>query len=294
MRNLILSIVLLLTIHLTALAQRTPAPSPSATVIQTVGVTDFTVKYSRPGIKGRQAFGDNTPLAPYGKVWRTGANAATSLESTTEFSFGGRKVPAGKYALLSIPNGSQWVVILSKNAAQEGGYKESDDAARVKVPPASAPFKETFEISFDNVTDSTAHFSLSWGSVSVPVKIEVATTDITMKAFRQSVAEKPEDAATLQSYSTYLLTKGFNLSEALALADKSIGLKESYQNHWLKARILAKIGKSGEAVAAAEKALAVGAANGDGSYAYYKGQIEAALNDWKSKLPAAKAGAKKK
>ncbi len=290
MKNFFLSAAFVLTMATAALAQRTPAPSPAATVIQAVGITDFTVKYSRPGIKGRQVFGHDTPLAPYGKVWRTGANAATTLESTTDFSFGGKKVPAGKYALVTIPDGAQWVLILSRNAAQEGGYKEADDAARVKVAPASAPFRETFQIAFDNITDSTAIFSLSWGTVNVPVRIEVATTDLTLKGFKQALAQKPEDAAALQGYSTYLLTKGFNLNEALALADKSIGLKPSYQNLWLKARILSGLGKGSEAIATAEKALSAGTANGDSSFGFYKGQIEAALKEWK----AAGSGAKKK
>jgi hypothetical protein len=292
MKKYLFSLSLAVAVTATALAQRTPMPSPSAGVMQTVGVTDFTVKYSRPAIKGRSVFADGSMLAPYNQIWRTGANMATTFESSTDFSFGGKKVVAGKYALFSIPSGSAWTVILNKNFNQGGtdSYKETEDVARITVVPTSSAFCESFSIDFSNITDSTAHLNLSWASVKVPVKITVETQELTMAGLNKAVAEKPEDPATLQSTAGYLLSKGRDLPQALAMADKAIGLKETFSNLWLKAQILAKLGKITEALPVAQKALTVGAASGEGSFAsFYKGQIEKGIADMTAKMPAAKA-----
>ena len=294
MKKYLLSICFVVAVAASTFAQRTPAPSPAAGIMQTIGITDFTVKYSRPTVKGRSVFADSSVLAPYNQLWRTGANMATSFESSTDFSFGGKKVPAGKYALFSIPSGAAWTVILNKNFNQGGtdNYKEAEDVARVTVVPTSALFTESFTIDFSNVTDSSANLNLAWSSVKVPIQISVETQDLTMAGLNKAVAEKPEDPAVLQSTAGYLLSKGKNLSQALALADKSIGLKETFSNLWLKAQILGKLGKVTEALPIAQKALTVGAASGDGAFAsFYKGQIEKGIADMTKKLPAVKEAA---
>lgn len=274
-------------------AQRTPQPSPAATVNQTIGVSDFTIKYSRPSIKGRSVFGDNSALAPYNQLWRTGANQPTTIESTTAFSFGGKQVPAGKYALLSIPSGGAWTVILSKNSSVgTDGYKEADDAARVTVAPTTTDYNETFGIDFSNLSDSTANLNISWGNVNVPVALLVETQDLTLAGLNKAIAEKPEDAGLLQNTAGYLMNKGKDLPQALSLADKAIGLKETFSNLWIKAQILSKMGKVAEALPIAQKALTVGAASGDGAFAsFYKGQIEKGIEGMKAKLPVVKEAA---
>ncbi len=288
MKKYYLSFALIVAIMGTSLAQRTPQASPAASVMQTVGVTDFTVTYSRPSAKGRTVYGDSTAVVSYGRTWRTGANAATTLQASTDFMFGGKKVPAGTYSLFSIPQGGQWTVILNKDAkAGEGNYKESGDAARVLVAPASASdFMESFTIGFSDVTDSTAHLNIGWGPVNVPVPIEVMTTDITMAAMDKAVMEKPEDPNTLQNAAGYMLSKGKNLSQALAMTDKAMGLKETFRNVWLKAQILAKMGKVAEAVPLAQKALAMGKSSGDSAFSFMGPQIESGLKGMQAMLPA--------
>ncbi len=295
MKKYYLLLALMVGILSTSLAQRTPQPSPAASVMQTVGVTDFTVTYSRPSAKGRTIFGDSA-LVSNGRTWRTGANGATTLEATTDFMFGGKMVPAGKYALFSIPQGGQWTVILNKDTkASEDSYKESGDAVRVMVAPASATdFMESFTIGFSDVTDSTAHLNIGWGTVNVPVPLAVMTTDITMAAMDKAVMEKPEDPSTLQNAANYMLTKGKNLSQALALADKSIGLKETFRNVWLKAQILAKMGKVAEAIPLAQKALTMGKTSGDSAYSFMGPQIESGLKGMQAMVPAAATGAANK
>lgn len=287
MKKYYLFFALLVGILSTSLAQRTPQPSPAARVMQTVGVTDFTVTYSRPSARGRTIFGDSAVVSN-GRTWRTGANAATTLEASTDFMFGGKTVPAGKYALFSIPQGGQWTLILNKDTqASEESYKESQDAARVTMMAASAPeFLESFTIGFSDITDSTAHLNIGWGPVNVPVPLEVKTTDITMAAMDKAVMEKPEDPNTLQNAAGYMLSKGKNLTQALALADKSIGLKETFRNVWLKAQILAKLGKLTEAVPLAQKALAMGKASGDSAFSFMGPQIENGLKGMQAMLPA--------
>ncbi|TDB68249.1 DUF2911 domain-containing protein [Arundinibacter roseus] len=294
MKKYYLSFALALAIAGTSLAQRTPQASPAATLMQTVGVTDFTVVYSRPAVKGRTIFGDST-LVPYGQVWRTGANMATTLQASTDFMFGGKLVPAGKYALFSVPNGGEWTLILNKNFNQGGtaDYKESEDVARVMAAPASAPFAESFTISFSDITDSTSVLNVGWASVNVPVKITVMTTENTMAAMDKAVSEKPEDPATLQTAANYMLSKGKDLPKALALADKSIGLGENFRNLWLKAQILAKMGKVAEAVPLAQKALALGQSSNDSAFGFMKPQIENGLKGWQAMLPAAATSAVK-
>lgn len=289
MKKYLLSLTLLALMAASSVAQRTPQASSGASVMQTVGVTDFTVKYSRPNIKGRSIFADSSVLAPYNQLWRTGANMATSIEATTDFSFGGQKVPAGKYALFSIPNGSAWTVILNKNFNQGGtdNFKETENVAKIMVAPTSSDFRESFTIDFSSISDSVATMNISWSSITVPVQISVNTQDLTMTALNKAVAEKPEDASVLQSAAGYMLTKGKELPQALALADKSIGLKETFSNLWIKAQILAKMGKVAEALPIAQKALTVGAASGDGAFAsFYKGQIENGIKKMQPKVPA--------
>jgi len=293
MKKYLLSISFAIAVATASLAQRTPQASPGASVMQSVGVTDFTVKYSRPNLKGRKVFADSSTLAPYNQLWRTGANQATTFESSTDFSFGGKIVPAGKYALLSIPSGAAWTVILNKNTTgSTDTYKEAEDVAKVMVTPTSSAFTETFTIDFSNVTDSTTNLNLSWSSVKVPIRIVVETQTLTMTSLNKAVAEKPEDPAVLQSAAGYLLSKGKDLSQALSLADKSIGIKETYSNLWLKAQILGKLGKTSEALPIAQKALTIGATSGDNAFAsFYKGQIEKGIADMKAKTPVAKEAA---
>lgn len=293
MKKYLLSMSLAALMATSSMAQRVPQASPSASVMQSIGVTDFTVQYSRPFIKGRKVFAEGSALAPYDQVWRTGANMATTFESSTEFTFGGKKVPAGKYALFSIPNGAAWVVILNKNYNQGGtdNYKESEDVARATVVPTSNEFNEAFKIEIEPVTDSTAYLNLSWSSVNVPVPLAVSTESLTLNALNKAVAEKPENVATLQSTAAYLLSKGKDLQVALSLADKAIGLKESFGALWTKAQILNKLGKPAEAIPVAQKALAVGAANPDGAYNFYKPQVEKAIADMQAKAPAKEAAA---
>ncbi|TLV01139.1 DUF2911 domain-containing protein [Dyadobacter luticola] len=290
MKKYLLSLALTTLLLTHSIAQRTPAPSQGAMVMQTIGITDFTIKYSRPTLKGRKVFADSSTLAPYNQLWRTGANSPTTLEASTEFSFGGRTVPAGKYALLSIPSGAAWTVILNKKFDQgTESYNEADDVAKVQVVPTSSAYHEAFTIKVDPTSDSTAYLNLSWSSVNVPVPISVKTESLTMNALNKAIAEKPEDIQTLESGAAYLLSKGKDLPIALSMADKAIGLKEGYYNLYLKAAILAKLGKYNEALPVAQKALTLGTPSDNAFNSFFKGQIEKTIAEIQPKVTTKQA-----
>ncbi len=150
--------------------------SPNAGVMTTVGTTNVMVHYGRPSLRDRAYFAEGSELAPTGAVWRTGANEAPTITFSGDVMFGGTMVPAGTYALLSIP-GDEWTVILNKTAQQWGSfrYDEAQDQARVMAEPMTdAPMQDQFEIRFADVTDSSATMLLHWGTTGVPVTITEA------------------------------------------------------------------------------------------------------------------------
>lgn len=165
--------VLLFSVMAMAQQDKSKRPSPPATADVTLKGKKITIDYSRPSLKGRKV---GQELAPYGKVWRTGANEATTLTTETDLNIGGTKVPAGKYTIYSLPSEGTWKLIISKQTGQWGTeYHEEQDLARIdmKKSPLSQPV-EQFTISFDKKNESTAELNLDWENtrVSVTVKAE--------------------------------------------------------------------------------------------------------------------------
>ena len=146
-------------------------PSPNAMVSQTIGTTTATVGYSRPSVRDREIFGE---LVPFGAVWRTGANEATTITFSDDVMVEGEMLSAGTYGLFTIPTADSWTIIFNKTSEQWGSmaYDEAQDALRVTVEPmTNAPMQEQFEIRFSNVTDASATMILHWDTVGVPVQI---------------------------------------------------------------------------------------------------------------------------
>ena len=155
-----------------------PAPSPTQTIIQDFGLGKIELTYSRPGIKGRQLFGVKSELAPLGKPWRTGANAATKIHFTDGVAIGGKTLDSGSYVIYTIPNQAQWDIVLSKGNTFPGsdGFKESDDVVHFKAPVAMLKDKiETFTMQFAKVKNESCELHLMWGNTDVFIPI---STDI--------------------------------------------------------------------------------------------------------------------
>lgn len=145
--------------------------SPKAGVSQTVGLTDISISYSRPGVKGRTIWGE---LVPYGKVWRAGADEATKITFSTDVLIEGKKLLAGSYSFFVIPNKNEWTIIFNKVSDQWGAfeYNETQDALRLKVKTQTIDFQEWLTYSFYKTSDNTALISLVWEKMKIIFKVE--------------------------------------------------------------------------------------------------------------------------
>lgn len=255
-----------------------PQASPKARVEQRVGLTDFAVDYSSPGVKGRKIWGE---LVPYDELWRAGANAPTTLKASADFTFGGTRVPAGTYSLLAIPGKSTWTIILNRNLKIQGtrGYAESDDVARLSVQPTSAPMRERLAYLFADTTENGSRFDLEWEKLRVSVPIAVDTAAQARANIDKALGEawRPHFLSA-----RYLLDSGGDLNEALGYIDSSIAIKATWWNNWVRAQILAKQDRPSDAVAAAEQALTLGA--GDPVFeGFFKKDVEETVAQWRKK-----------
>ena len=251
-----------------------PRPSHGAKVSATVGITEVTVDYSAPGVKGRKIFGE---LLPFGKVWRAGANQATKLTFSTDALLGGKKVPAGTYSVFVVPTPTEWTVILNKDvAATEQSYKTEGDVARVQAMPQAIPMRERLGFEILDATEAGARLSLEWEKVRVAVPFTVDTQGLVLASIR---ALKSEDWKPYNGAARWLLDSKLEAALALSLADKSIALKEEWLNQWTRAELLAAKGDKPGALAAATKAQELGKKAGDGFF--WADKVAKALTDWK-------------
>ena len=261
-------------------APELPQPSPKARVEQRVGLTDFSLEYSSPAVKGRTIWGG---LVAYDKPWRTGANAATRLTASREFTFAGKPLAAGSYALYTIPGKTSWTVVLNSGleAWGDAGYDAKKDVARVSVAPVASAPRERLTFTFDDTTDQGTKLSLEWEKVRVAIPITVDTKAQALKNIQSSV----DDAWRPHFISArYLLDNGGDLDQALRYIDQSIAIKPTWWNNWVRAQILQKKGRAPDAVASGEKALQLG--SGDRVFdGFFKADVSKAVSEWKKQKP---------
>lgn len=243
---------------------KTPAPSSSQTIKQAFGLGDITIDYSRPSVKGRTVFGD---LVPYGKMWRTGANAATKITFSDDVKFEGKDVKAGTYAIYTIPNKDSWEVILYSDLTMAGNtsnYKTENEVVRVVVTPtALSKSVETFTINLSDVTATSTTLEFIWEKTSVPVKI---TTEIDSKVMKNIETVMAVDSRPYFQAANYYYENNKDLNQALIWVNKAV--EQNPKAFWvtmLKARIELKLNDKKAAIATAEKtvALATEAKNDD-------------------------------
>ncbi|MFD0762944.1 DUF2911 domain-containing protein [Lutibacter aestuarii] len=199
---------------------KTPQPSPASTIEQVVGLTNVTLEYSRPAMRGRTIFGD---LVPFGKVWRTGANANTKITFSDNVTIDGQELKKGTYAIYTIPNQTSWEVIFYSDANNWGTPQKWDDtkvAAKTSVEVYEMPVKiESFTITFDDLTSSSAVLGILWENVYVGVKFDVPTDAIASKSI-ENVMAGPSGNDYFQA-ATYYHTEGKDLKQALAWMQKA-------------------------------------------------------------------------
>ncbi len=217
-----------------------PRPSQKAQVMQTVGLTDVTITYSRPGVKGRVIWGG---LVPYDKVWRTGANEATAITFSTDVKVNGQPLAAGTYSFHTIPTRGDWTLIFNKKADQWGSYSydEKDDALRVQVKAQPHEFTEWMEFSLPDIAVDKATVALDWEKLRVPFEIQVETIEHALANARAAMASlAPDDQQTAFRCASFAFQNNVAPDEARQWADKSISIKETWLNLRLKADMLAK------------------------------------------------------
>jgi hypothetical protein len=265
---------------------RLPRPSQKASVMQTIGVTDVTITYSRPGVKGRTIWGDplpeqastkgeatlddqnvrpkGAPIVPWGHAWRTGANEATTFVVTDDVLINGQKLPAGSYSLHTIPTKDEWTIIFNSVANQWGSfrYDPAKDTLRVKAKPEwVGENKEWLEFWIEPINANSAQVNIRWEKVRVPFRVEVPNVEAVWRAKADAlIAANPTDEKIPLSVAGAYANDD-KWDEAIAWTDKSIKVKETFQNLSSKARFLYSAGRKEEALAVAAQALARGKAD---------------------------------
>lgn len=253
-----------------------PAPSPAAKVMQRVGLTDITVDYSSPAVKGRKLWGD---LVPWDKPWRTGANAATKITFSKDVTFGGKPVPAGTYAIVTFPTAKGWTMALNKELGLFAGkaYDAKDDVVRVPATTATIPARERLTFLFSNTTDNDTSLDMEWEKlrVSVPVKVDTTThAQASIKAAMDNAWRGSANAGR------YIADTSKDYATALKYLDNSLAIQSHWYNNWLKADILARQGNYAEARKFAQAAWDLG--EKDQNF-FFKDMVANALKEWKDK-----------
>ena len=278
---------------------RLPQASPSATVSQTIGITDVSITYHRPAVKGRMVWGDissdkvaalikansvapaaaegegtvdgapgsgkDFPLAPNGHVWRAGANEATKITISDDVLVNGQKLPAGAYSIHMIPGKDEFTVVFNKAADQWGSfrYDAKQDALRVKAKPTWLKDSQE-QLSYDipALTANSAQVIMRWEKMALPFTIEVPNQDALVRSkIDAQVAANPTDPQIPLAVANAYFNDD-KLEEAMVWVEKSIKVKETFANLRTKANLLLNMGKKPEAIAVAEQAVARGKAEG--------------------------------
>lgn len=254
--NKLLLFVAFFTFTQVAQAQiKMPQPSPASKLTQTVGLTEVTVEYSRPAKRDREIFGG---LVPYGEVWRTGANASTKITFSSDVTIKGMEMPAGTYALYTIPGKDEWTIILNKNTKLWGssGYAEVDDALRFVVKTEELERTiESFTINVTDITNNSANIELAWDNTAVKFGFETEVDAIVMAEIKQKVMNIDRTNANLfYQAASYYYNNDKDMEQALAWVQKAVDARpEAYWVQHLHAKILAKKEDFKQAIKAAEK-----------------------------------------
>ena len=233
----------------------TPQPSPTANIKQNFALSSIELSFSRPGVKGRKIFGD---LVPYGKVWRTGANSATTITFGEDVTIGGKKVPAGKYGLLSIPGQTEWTFIITKqlDVTSPAAYKQDQDVVRVTSKPETLPFSiETMMINIDNIKSNSCNIGIVWDNVFAGFDV---TSDVESKVMEQIKSTMENDNRPYFAAAQYYIDNGKDLNKAVEWLDKAYAQNpEAFWVLYQKARAQKMLGKKTDAIATSNKSIEI-------------------------------------
>ena len=268
MKKILLSLFVLAGTLVTNAQIETPAPSPAQTITQKVGLTDVTVDYSRPSMKGRKIFGG---LEQYGNIWRTGANARTKITFSSDVTINGNTLAKGTYAIFTKPGETAWDIYLYTAYKGSGAPKKLDMekvAAQLKVTPTNlATNVETLTITFDNLTKESAFFNLMWENTSVGFTFTTPTDTMVTKSIDSAMAGP--SAQDMFSAAVYYLQNEQDINEAKTWIDKAIEMTAGQPRFWYlrqQSLIHAKAGSTKTAIAAAKMSLKLATEAGNDAY----------------------------
>ncbi len=247
----------------------TPAPSPASKLMQTVGLTDVTVDYSRPSMRGRTIFGG---LVPYGKLWRTGANGYTLVSFSNDVKIGGSDVKAGTYSIFTKPGAESWEVFFYTDTQGGGTPRDWDDnkvVAKVSAPVITMPMEmavETFTITIDDLKSNSANLGLLWENVYVAVPFEVPTDAAVEEDIKKALGGP--SAGDYYAAATYYSAEGKDINKAKEWMDKAMAMTEKPAFWQLRQQSLiqAKAGDKKAAIETAKKSLAAAKEAGNDDY----------------------------
>ncbi|MBZ4418431.1 DUF2911 domain-containing protein [Myxococcus sp. RHST-1-4] len=254
-----------------------PAASPAAKVMQEVGVTEISIEYSSPGVKGRKVWGD---LVPFDKAWRTGANAASKITFSRDVTFGGKPVPAGTYTIVTLPSQKGWKMMLNKDLTIWAGLKPYDpaqDLVTVDATTTEIPLRERLAFLFSNTTDDATSLDMEWEKLRVSVPIKVDTAAHVQAGMQTAVVSS---SRMLANMARHVAESTKDYAAALKHADASVAIQSTWYNQWIRADILARMGKYAEARKAAQASWDLG--QNDKGF-FFRDQVSKALAEWKGK-----------
>ena len=276
MKKIIITTIAVFTLLIADAQLKTPAPSPTQTIKQDFALSSIELSYSRPGMKGRKIFGD---LVPFEKIWRTGANTATTLTFGEEVIIGGVKVKAGKYGLLSIPDKKNWTLIITKqlDVTSPDAYKQDQDVVRVEAKTMNMVENlESFTMQFANVKPNSCELHIMWDKTAVALPI---TSDVEAKVMAQIDQMMNKDTRPYYNAAMYYMDNGKDLNQALSWFDKAVEMQPTaFWMHHQRANCLAKLGKKDEAKASAEKSMALAKEQKNNDYVKLNEKLIAELN----------------
>jgi hypothetical protein len=259
-----------------------PQVSPHAVVAQTVGLTDITVDYHSPSVRGRAIWGQ---LVPYEQVWRAGANENTVISFADPVILNGKSVPAGRYSFYVVPHETQdWEIILNRVITHWGaeGYDAKDDQLRLTAAPETAAMHENLLFWFSELKPASARLNLTWEKRTVGLLVETDVHTKVLATIQQTIAAQPRNWQLLAQAADYLVQNNLESELALRYINESIRLKEAYTNTWIKARLLASQQDYGTAIEVGRKAIKLGERQ-DTNFKTQLPGMRLALTEWQSK-----------
>ena len=257
-----------------------PRYSPNASVSQTIGYTNITITYCRPGVKLRKIWGD---LVPFNKVWRTGANESTRIQFTTDVKINGNNIPAGTYSIYTIPTEKDWTVIINKALVWGLDYYPEQDLMRFKVTPQKGPFTERLMFTIPEITDSTCSVVMNWENLQISFDVSIDLAGQVYTRLKDEIAKaKSDDFQIYVIGADFAAEHGVFLDEAFKWINKALTISRNFNIYLAKANLLYKEGKYIDALKAVDMCRDAG--RNDSDYSSHIAEIDYLEQKIKNKL----------